>query len=65
VFVIVMGRIGQHLDKFGVAGGAAAVLRRAAALAVTAARLCLPGSEDLVVVGPAVAEVVELAEPGG
>ena len=39
------------------AGGAAAVLRRAAALAVAATRPCLPGSEDLDIVGPAVAEV--------
>ena len=64
LLVIVVGGVGQHLQEFGVAGGAATVLRWAAALAVAATRLGLTGAQDIDVVVPAVAEVVQVAKPG-
>jgi hypothetical protein len=65
VSVLFVGGIGEHLQQLGVADGAAAILRRARALAVPTTGLSITGSEHLDVVLPAVAEVVEVVEAGG
>ena len=60
-----MGAVrGEYVAQFSVTAGPAAVLGRAGAVPIHAARRWATGSEYLDVVGPAVAEVVEVLEPG-
>jgi hypothetical protein len=60
--VLVIVRVGQHFQQVFVPVRAAAVFRRAGALPEDASDLVGAGAEDLDVVFPAVAEVVEIRE---
>jgi hypothetical protein len=64
VLVLVVVRVGEHVEQLGVPARPAAVLRRAGALAVHAARLGAASPEQLNVVLPVIAEVIDIAEPG-
>ncbi len=57
-------RVGEHVEQFGVPTGSAAVFGRAGTMPVHAARRRAAGPEHLDVVGPAIAEVVEVFELG-
>ena len=56
--------VGQHVEQLGVAGRAADVFGRAGALAVHAARRRATRTEHADLVGPVVAEVVQVGKPG-